>query len=325
MQPMPHITWPHGRAFAFTIFDDTDWATVGNVAPVYRFLAALGVRTTKSVWPLHCDPHDRFAGQSLQDPDYLDFIRELQSEGFEIAYHGARAGDNPRSVTREALDAFRELIGHDPATYAQHAASVENLYWGAGRLSIPGLGAAASRLHQHGRFYGDCPGSNYFWGDLCRERIRYVRNYGFAHHDLFANDVWTPYHDPSKPFVNYWFSSSAIGLRMHELDRQLAPQVLDDWERRGALIILNAHFGRGLTCEGKVHPGFAEGMRRLAQRNGWFAPVATILDHLRGQRGCSDLTPAASWLLQARWARDMGIKVLRGRLQSAPMPSPVNV
>jgi hypothetical protein len=321
---MSHITWPSEHAFAFTIFDDTDWATVENVAPAYRFLAELGVRITKSVWPLRCDPKDHFAGQSLQDPEYLDFIRELKGNGFEIGYHGARAGDNPRSVTLEALDAFRDLIGHDPATYAQHAASVENIYWGARRVNIPVLGAAASRLHQHGRFYGECPDSKYFWGDLCRERIRYVRNYGFAQHDLFANDAWTPYHDASKSFVNYWFSSSAIGLRLTELDRQLTPQLLDDWERRGALIILNAHFGRGLVCNGQVHPGFAEGMRRLAQRNGWFAPVAPILDYLRRQQTSSDLSASASLLLQARWARDMGIKVLRGRLQRGPTSVPVN-
>ena len=47
-----NITWPGGKSFAFTVFDDTDRATVENVGPVYRFLAELGFLTTKSVWPI---------------------------------------------------------------------------------------------------------------------------------------------------------------------------------------------------------------------------------------------------------------------------------
>ena len=36
---------PSGRDFAFTIFDDTDYGTVENLRPVYRFLSELGVRS----------------------------------------------------------------------------------------------------------------------------------------------------------------------------------------------------------------------------------------------------------------------------------------
>ena len=38
--------------FNFSIFDDADNGTVENTAPVYRLLEELGLRTTKSVWPL---------------------------------------------------------------------------------------------------------------------------------------------------------------------------------------------------------------------------------------------------------------------------------
>ncbi len=46
------ISWPEGKTFAFTIFDDTDRSTVENTKPVYDFLKANGLRTTKSVWPI---------------------------------------------------------------------------------------------------------------------------------------------------------------------------------------------------------------------------------------------------------------------------------
>ena len=46
------VRWPDGKDFAFTIFDDTDYARMDNVPPVYEFLKDQGFRTTKSVWPL---------------------------------------------------------------------------------------------------------------------------------------------------------------------------------------------------------------------------------------------------------------------------------
>ena len=46
------IEWPNGHDFAFTVFDDTDNATLHNVRPVYKFLLDLGLIMTKSVWPI---------------------------------------------------------------------------------------------------------------------------------------------------------------------------------------------------------------------------------------------------------------------------------
>ena len=55
---MSPIAWPDDRRFAFTIFDDTDNATLANIVPVYDLLAELGFRTTKSVWLLDgAEPH----------------------------------------------------------------------------------------------------------------------------------------------------------------------------------------------------------------------------------------------------------------------------
>jgi hypothetical protein len=40
--------FPGGKCFAFTIFDDTDVATVENIRPIYLLLEDLGMRTTKT-------------------------------------------------------------------------------------------------------------------------------------------------------------------------------------------------------------------------------------------------------------------------------------
>jgi hypothetical protein len=158
---------------------------------------------------------------------------------------------------------------------------------------------------------GDDPESPYFWGDLCRERIQYVRNYGFETSNLRAVDPWTPYHDPRKPYVNRWFSSSGIRLCTRRLDACLTPALLTRWEQEGALVILAAHLGQGLAEEGKVNPAFEKGIRRLAEREGWFAPVAVVLDYLERKTPNRILTIPQALALETNWAKDLGKKVTR--------------
>lgn len=71
------IKWPDDKNFAFTIVDDTDNSTIENVKPVYDCLYKNGVITTKTIWTY--PSRDHFVGQSLQDNDYLLFIKELTS------------------------------------------------------------------------------------------------------------------------------------------------------------------------------------------------------------------------------------------------------
>ncbi len=103
--------FPDDKTFAFSIFDDTDFATLENVEPVYSFLADLGLRTTKSVWPLATHAAGRIGGDTLQAPPYLAFILDLKRQGFEIGFHNARNYDSPREITERGLEEFRRLIG----------------------------------------------------------------------------------------------------------------------------------------------------------------------------------------------------------------------
>ena len=307
------VTWPEEKSFAFSIFDDTDNATVENIRPVYALLNELGIKITKTVWPLRSDPGDRFFSQSLQNQDYLDFILELQASGFEIGYHGARGGSNPRQITLEALDLFREKLGHDPYAYAHHAPALENLYWGGQRTRWSVLKPFTSYCSQHQAFYGSTQGSRYFWGDLCRARIRYVRNYGFTGANLLTCDPWTPYHDPRKPFVNAWFSTNGW-MNADSVEQVFNPTHIDQWERSRGLVIIGGHLGQHFARDGKVNPSFEKAMRSLAVRNGWFVPVSTILDHISTQRGVHVLSAGQSRVLELRWAMHMGKKLLRSRL-----------
>src|SRR4051794_16619998 len=118
----PKITWPDGKTFAFTIFDDTDLATLENVKPVYDLLLELGFRTTKSIWPLSSTEDGRVdrLGSTCEDVDYVAWLHELQGHGFEVGYHLASGCTSPRDRTRIGLERFHELFGPEPITMTNH-------------------------------------------------------------------------------------------------------------------------------------------------------------------------------------------------------------
>lgn len=89
MSNAKRIILPDGKRFAFTIFDDTDCATLENVRGVYALLAELGFRTTKSCWVVDGDrSQGKFPGDTCDRPEYRQWLLELQAQGFEIAWHG---------------------------------------------------------------------------------------------------------------------------------------------------------------------------------------------------------------------------------------------
>ncbi|MDR6756404.1 hypothetical protein J2Y48_001694 [Mycoplana sp. BE70] len=282
---MDKLCWPDGKSFAFTVFDDTDRATPGNFEKVYECLRDNGLRTTKSVWPIRGSQTSRLGGATCEDPDYLAYIRELHRDGFEIGFHGATYHSSERATIVRSLECFHELFGSYPRTMANHAGSADNIYWGDARLS--GIRRQAYRLlrFQRPRFYGHCEESPYFWGDLCRDRIDYVRNFTAGDINTLKTFPCMPYYDPKRPFVKQWFSSSE-GPEVHSFLRVISEENQDRLEAEGGACIMYTHFAAGFQdANGNLNQRFRELMRRLASKNGWFAPVATFLDYVRQQRG----------------------------------------
>ena len=297
--------FPDNRTFAFSIFDDTDGATVANVAPVYRLLAELGLRTTKSVWPLAEVPGAPLGGATLQDADYLRFVRGLQADGFEIGFHNARNDDSPREVTAQGLAAFADLLGQPPRTHCNHHDNRENLYWGPARLGSAALRLGynlATRGRYRRLFSGHLEGSPHFWGDLCRERLRYLRNFVFDEINLDAINPTMPYHDPAKPYVPAWFSSSEGGT-VESFCRLLREENQDRLAAQGGVCLVYTHFAKGFVQGGEVHPEFARLLRRLAGKLGWFPPVGPLLDHLQGGPTAATIPPAELRRMENRWLR----------------------
>lgn len=307
--------FPDNKKFAFTILDDTDLSTVENIGSVYRLLTELGMRTTKTVWPLASVRDGRIGGSSLQDPEYLKFILNLKDSGFEIALHNVRNYDSTREIIEQGLEEFRRRIGHDPRVHSNHCNNRDNIYWGAARFRIlrPLYRAGSTLLDMH-TFEGHDPSKQCFWGDLCRERVDYVRNFVFREINLDRVNPSMPYYDPTRPFVKYWFSSCDGADVIHFRER-ICEANQDQLEAEGGVCIMYTHLACGFASAGKVDPRTEQLLRRLASRNGWFVPVCDLLDFLREERKTAKISAREFVSMEKHWIRDrvalLGAGVLR--------------
>jgi hypothetical protein len=196
--------------------------------------------------------------------------------------------------------------------HCNHADCRENIYWGDARLS--GWRRALYNVVTKGRrrnsFRGHLQGDPLFWGDLCRERVRYVRNFVFNELNTLAVCPEMPYHDPARPYVNYWFASADAG----DLGRFLANFTKENIDRlvgEGGLCIAYVHFAARFTEGGEVDPRFRERMEYIASQNGWFAPVSEVLDHLRREQD------RAARTISSKGLRRLETKWLASRLRTA--------
>ena len=299
------VVWPGRKRFAFTIFDDTDLETVENGPGVYAFLTGLGMRVTKSVWVLPPTGEARYDGSCCADPAYREWALGLQRSGHEIALHNVASSTSTREATLAGLDRFREIFGHDPRTLANHVGNLEAIYHGEDRVtgSRRALYNVLTRGRRRRLFEGHVPGSPLFWGDLCAERVSYVRNFVFRDIDTLAACPPMPYRDRSKPYVDAWFAASE-GANPASFAQTIAEPAQDRLEADGGLCIMYTHLGAGFWRDGALDPDFERLMTRLAARDGWFAPVAEILDHLRQSYGVTDLDAGQRRELEWRWLRD---------------------
>ena len=300
--------FPGGARFAFTIMDDTDDATVENVEPIYRLLESLGMRTTKTVWPVRCaEGSANFAAaETLDDPHYRDFVVDLQQRGFEIAFHGATMESSRRERTARALARFAETFGMAPRVYANHSLNRENLYWGVDRIDAPILRAAYGLMlrRPHDFYQGHVSGSEYWWGDLSAAQIDYVRNLSFEEINLRRVNPSMPYRDDRRPFARWWFSASDAE-NADAFVQLLGVENQQRLETEGGVCIVATHLGKGFCRGGMVRDDVRRLLDRLAGRGGWFVPVGRLLDELLAGRP-DDALPSAEWRrMQWRWFRDL--------------------
>lgn len=297
------FAFPEGKAFGFTIFDDTDVSTLESIRPLYDLMCELGLRTTRTVWPLRFAGESPYQGSStLEDDDYSRYMRELHAHGFEIAFHGASMESSDRARTARALELFRDRIGVYPRSFASHARNRENLYWGAHRFGSATVRALYALLARADRaeYTGHVEGDPYFWADLGHARLDYVRGFTFDSSDLWRVTPNVLYSDARTPFVRNWFSTCDAD-NVEEFVALLSDRNVDALERDGGLCIVSTHLGKGFVARGRVDPRVERILRRVAGRNGWFVPVASMLDALRSSQASSPITHVARMRLEWTW------------------------
>lgn len=317
------FVFPDGKRFAFTVMDDTDVATVENVAPVYALLERLGMRATKTVWTMPCPEGsgDYWSSETLEDPHYQAFVVSLRQRGFEVAFHGATMESSTRERTVAGLERFRSVLGGYPRVHANHALNRDNIYWGPARVDSPVLKRFVRRLHGTSPEYyqGHVEGSPYWWGDLCARHIEYVRNLTFSDVNVLRVNPSMPYRDLTRPFVRWWFSASDAE-DVEAFCRLISPARQERLERERGVCIVATHLGKGFAKHGRVLEEVSKRLERLAGRPGWFPTVGELLDWLRAQRQ-DEMLPRREWRrMQRRWARDLvlrkGRELCRRRLMA---------
>ena len=302
---MNTISWPEGKKFAFTIFDDTDLTTIENGPPIYDILADLGFRTTKSVWPLQGKHKPFVGGTTCQDADYLAWVKSLQEKGFEIALHNVTFHSSTRQEIQSGFEQFHDYFGAYPGIHVNHADCQDNIYWGKSRLTGFKKWVYSKFYSQHRNrdFFGDVEHSPFFWGDICQQKIKYVRNFVYQDLNTLKACPFIPYHDPHRPYVRYWFASSdgSNGTRfinrIHEANQ-------DRLEQEGGASIIYTHLGMRVTENGAINPRLHKLLERLSKKNGWFVPVTTLLDYILQARGPTILNNRMRNQIELSWVRD---------------------
>jgi len=305
------MRWPNNKAFAFTVFDDTDNSTIENVKPVYDLLHQLNFRTTKSVWVF--DPRGRCTGQSLSDAGYLAWVKDIQSKGFEIGLHNVGDGDYLRKEIIDGIELFHQLLGVYPRIHTNHGCNPDNIYWYKDRFDWPYniLYSLYAKMFKNVR--SDSDGSNeqspYFWGDVCKKHIHYIRNYACRNINTLSFNPSMPYIDVRKEaFSNRWFSSSD-GQTVKEFCDLLRPESLEQLIAEQGACIVYTHFASGFVkADGQVDPLFRQRMEHLSTLNGFYEPASVVLDHLKSQQDTNQVYVRPS---TSRWLRDRLIKKFR--------------
>lgn len=284
MSTLQALWTPYPYRAGFCITDDTDAATLPRVKAVYDYLMEMNFPTTKTVWPFKPDdysgipalPDSTLRGITLEDEDYFDYCRKLQENGFEIALHGASAGNNRRERIKEAFELMeRHFSGSN--TYICHSKNAENIYWEEKVTSLPTIKQLLALYSSH-ESNGEVEESDYFWGDICKEKVRQIRLFRTRKTNTLKANPSMPYHDPQKPYVNSWFSATKRSLK-----DCADPDGLSRLKAENGLTVLYQYMHRYADARSQeLDPGFKEAVQRIGGDSEiWINTTQKVMERLR--------------------------------------------
>ncbi len=279
------MMFPEGKKFAFTILDDTDDSKVDNAKPIYDFLYESGMRTTKTVWAFDADDKRKgpyFAAETLDSPGYLEWVQDLGTKGFEIAFHNATMGSSIREDTIKAVSVINESLNKPMTLHCNHGQNLENLYWGEKRYSSPiikGLYKLISRCNQENVYQGENPRSKYYWADIAKRNFRYMRSLTFNKLDCARMPPYGVYSDPKKKNIPKLFNTSDAP-DIYAFNNLVNKSSIDNLYKNHGWTIISTHLGKHFYKDGEINKDFEESIAYLSQLPGWYVPASELLDYL---------------------------------------------
>lgn len=315
------IIYPGDKKFAFTILDDTDSATLENVEPVYRYLNEIGMRTTKTVWPLPYEDHLNSAfmySATLDDELYLEFVRWLKSAGFEVTWHGATMESSVRSDVIRGLEVFKEKLGRYPDLHVNHAANADNLYWGLARFDSRLIKILLKLMgYKKDEFCGEVPGEKFFWADYAQKYIKYCRSFSYTNLNSLSNNPSMPYQDENRPAIKYWFST-AYADNVIDFEKRVTKKNINKLVAENGICILSTHLGKGYSKNGELRDSVKKILDYIVAQNGWFVPVGEILDWRLAQGFGQKTSCSEKHDLERQWFKEKVFNKLLSKRKKIP-------
>lgn len=279
-----NLKFPNNKKFIFTIIDDTDDAELEKIKPVYDILYNAGLRTTKTIWVYPVRDLKYSKGDSLQNKNYLDFVKELISRGFEIGLHNVGSGNYERNEIVNGLEEYKQLLGDYPNIHVNHSYNKDNIYCGPKRFSFPFNVIVKNLYSKYSQFEGDIPTSNFFWGDIHKKIIKYSRNYEIDDINTLKVNPFMPYRDKAyEKYCNYWYSST-FAPNQWVFNKIVTKKNIDRLESEGGVCILYTHLGYYFK-NGVVDEGFTKMIEYIrSKKTCLFLTVSETLDFIKSNR-----------------------------------------
>ncbi len=271
-------------SFYFTIIDDADDAIYENISPIYDLLYKHKIYITKTVWVY--PPRDKMSkGDSLQRPEYLNFVKKIKDEGFEVGIHNVGSGEYKRDEILRGIDEFRDKLGEYPKIHVNHSYNKDSIYGGYKRFNTP-ISSLIKKMYKQysGVFHGEEPESQYFWGDKHKEIIQFSRNHEFDGINTTKYDSYMPYFDPKRSkYANYWYSAT-FAPNQWVYNKIVNKKSIEQLDKENGACILFTHLGYFMQ-DGKIDKGFIESLEILADnKDGIYIPVSNVLEEIAEKR-----------------------------------------
>lgn len=277
------VVWlPDFYDAGIAITDDPDNGTFEQFKTMYDVLASLHLPTTRAMWLF--EPAEStgtpqlpisFYASLLTDAICLDYCKKLHASGFEICLHGASSGNNDRTHMLAAIQFIEQEIGK-LSVHICHSKNAENLYWDS-KCTHSRIVSFLLRCYSKNTCFGEVEGSRYFWGDICREKINYIRFYRTRQVNTLAFNPSMPYHESYKPYVNYWFSATK-----GYLPKLYTQENLDELCKANGASIAYQYMHKYVNRDGVIDAGVLETLERIANdKRIYFRPASVLLDRLK--------------------------------------------